>query len=238
MTTALIEITQTHAQELAEVYRDPVVTRAVALEVTDDAGYMVAAEFLVDEIAPAIAAITEGCEPVVSAAHKAHKAACDQRKKLLDPLKAAERMLKEKMGTYQTEKLRRQREEQERLAREAAALEEDARILEAVELERVGQNEQAEKMISGEIPVDNVAPPPAPTTKLATASGMRTGKDWEVTITDERLVFQGIADGKIPRAAAKLDPAAIKRLVKAADGEVDYPGVYVREIVTVGRTGR
>jgi hypothetical protein len=74
---------------------------------------------LCKQIKKGVKEIQEVTKPIISEAHKKHKDLKLAENVLIDPLKEAEKELKEKIGEYTSEKLKRQEELQKRLEKEA-----------------------------------------------------------------------------------------------------------------------
>lgn len=113
---------------------NPVVARANALVIRCQSDLESAKETISRVIKALKKEIDETFDPIISKAFSAHKEAVAQKKKHYEPLEAAERQIKQKMGAYldEQERLRRieeqkQREEAER-QRQAAIAKADKRI--------------------------------------------------------------------------------------------------------------
>jgi len=98
--TTATEIPKSEIATLKE-QSHPIVTRANLLLITDSLSYTEAAEILTHEINPMKKAVLKGCDAVRTATKAAAKAALEQEKALLSPLKQAETLLKTKMEDYQ-----------------------------------------------------------------------------------------------------------------------------------------
>jgi hypothetical protein len=179
-------------------------------------------------------------DPIVDAAHKAHKVAVDQRRNMLAPVEGAERVLRERMGTYEQEQQRLAREaelarqrEQERLEAEARAeaerLEaeqrkaaEDAALAVALQAEEQGDHETAEQIVAQRVFIPPVMPTPVfapPVSVVApTAQGVSFRDQWEFEIFDEKA---------IPREYLIADRQKIGAVVRALKGQTNIPGVRV-----------
>lgn len=199
------------------------VARAHSLAVTNDEQYAAAAAFLSEDVKPLLRRINETFDPIVEQAHRAHKTALDAKKKVAEPVLAAERAVKASLSLYaqRQEEARRRREaeirraEQERAEREA--------LDRAAELERQGHREEAEAMLDAPIVAAPVVLPPA-TPKVA---GVSTREGWKYRIVDP---------AKIRREFLVPDEAKIGALVrsmKGAAGElVGGIEVYSEQIVS------
>lgn len=87
---------------------------AKAIKIVDQASYDVAAEKF-KGVAQLEKEIIAHHKPMKEAAHKAHRTVCDKEKELLEPVQEAKRALSRKIGGWDTEQQRIQRDEQRRL---------------------------------------------------------------------------------------------------------------------------
>lgn len=231
-------------------------TRAVGIEaevrtlaIVNDETFTAAGAILRD-IATYIKRVGEVMNPVVAAAHNAHRVAVGQRDALLRPATLAKTALGSKMVAYELEQSRlrreaeetqrRERERLEREAREAAAAEqrrllkaaEDARLESAVALEAAGDTQAAQRLVEAPIvvPVVNAAPvvlatPPPPALPKAEGTSFRTDHGWRVT--NEALV---------PRIYLMLNESAIGKVYRALGPKTDIPGTeYVEKRIAITR---
>lgn len=187
---------------------------ARSLRVVDDATYRQASELLL-AVGSTRREIDATFDPVIDAAHKAHKAALAAKKKHADPVEAAERVIKGKIADYILAEERRRREEEARLQAEARTREEDARLLEAAALEEAGENDLAEAVISAPITVAPVVLPPPPR-----VSGVSTRTAWGYRIVNPAL---------IPKEYMIPDTVMIGGVVRALKGQTSIPGIEVFE---------
>lgn len=157
--------------------------------------------------------------PLVEAAHKAHKALTDRRKALLDPLTAADAAVRRVALAYKQEQDRKkaeaeaeqrllQRREAERLAAEAAALEEAGKVFEA---------EQTFAMAE----IVNDIKPAAVVPAAPKLSGISTQKVWVAEIVDDAQVPVSIL-GMMLRP---IDMALLNTWAKNTKGTAQIPGV-------------
>lgn len=214
--------------------------RVETLQVVDAATFAEAAE-LVKLTAGYIKRVEEVLDPIVSAAHAAHKVAVAQRDGLLKPALAAKRILGARMAEWEQAEARRQQEaeraaqrERERLEREAQeaaeaetrrlqAEAETRRLEEAAALEARGDQEGATRLIEQPVaapvvlpaPVFQARPPAPPPPKV---SGVSFRDEWD---------FEVIAPFSVPREYLQVDEKAIRAVVKALRGQTQIPGVRV-----------
>ncbi len=155
-----------------------IVEQARAITINTDEDYQGAGEFLRTGIKAVRAKIAATFDPIIKAAHTAHKEAIGQRKIIEDPVKEAERIVKAAMGAYhhaQQAERRRIEEAQLKAAREVAEAEQLER---AVKLEEAGWSAEAEAVVSQ--PVAPVIVPQAEAPKAAGVS-VRTKQCFRVT---------------------------------------------------------
>ena len=197
-------------------------SHAIALPVNDDETNLVAGEFLV-AIRGLRRRIDETFDPVIDAAYRSHKAAIAAKKKHADPVDAAERIIKRKIGDYSLQEESRRRVEEARLQAEARAREEEARLAEAVALEQAGESALADSVIAVPLVVAPVVLPPPPT-----AAGVSTRTTWAFRIVNPAI---------IPRDFLTPDRVKIGGVVRALKGYANIPGIEPYEDRTVAVRG-
>lgn len=214
-------------------------TQAQALTVTDAESFQRASEFI-RGIATYMKRVGDVLDPIVSAAHNAHRVAVAQRDALLKPAQGAKRILGERLALWEQDQARRRREAElaaqreqekaEREARERAAAEtrrlqaeaETRRLAEAEQLEARGDTAGAERLISEPVTVPVVVTPapvfaPQPMVEAPPKlEGVSFRTDWDFEIADAAL---------IPREYLIPDEKKIRGVVKAMRGATTIPGV-------------
>lgn len=237
-----IEVTALEQQSTA------LVSDIHALAVTDAESYRHAGGLLVT-IATYIRRVGEVLDPIVEAAHRTHKVAVSQRDALLKPAAGAKRVLGDRMAVYDQEQARirreaelaaqRERERQERAARDAAEAEvrrimdeaETRRLDEAAAMEARGDRAAAERLLEAPIPAPVVPPvfvfvpsPPSPTVERV--EGVSYREDWSFEVVDPGLV---------PREFMIPNEKAIGGVVRAMRGATNIPGVraFARRVTSV-----
>lgn len=146
-------------------------------------------------------------DPIVEKAHAAHKEATTQRKKFLDPLAEAERIVKRSMGDWIAEQERQARAAQmeaERIAREKQAAE-------AAELAALGLGDEAKAVADAPM----VAPEPAP---AVDRGGVTYRENWTFEISDWKA---------IPAEYFTLDESKVSGIVRTMKGATNIPGIRV-----------
>lgn len=161
--------------------------------------------------------------PMKKQTHDAHKEVCDRERMMLSPLQAAEKALKNKMGTFRLEEDRKRREA-ERLAREAALEEQRRKEEEALALENAGRGAEAMEALE-EAAIAETAAKVGVYTAPPKVAGVSTSRDWAITKIDASKVPVEIM-GAIIRP---VDEAAIMRLIRATKGGIVIPGVEYTE---------
>ena len=207
--TVVNEVTNRGALELS---RDELVAEASAIAIADDAQYKVAGG-LRKQLADLRGEILLSTQPVVKAAHAAHKAAKNQENELVNPIKEAESRLGRTMGAYVQKQEAAQREA-ERAARAKHEAEEDAALDKAQAMQDKGQHEEAAAVMEA-------VPRVAPAVKQVAApklAGTRRTENWKFEIVDPNLLP---VDFLIP------DVKTIGEVVRRAKGETKIPGVRV-----------
>ena len=179
-----------------------VVEQAGALAVTDPASYERAATFRKEILRPMMAEIDSTFDPIVRKAHEAHKEALAQKKKVYDPLAAADKALDRAMGAFALKQRQEAEAEQRRLLAEARRREEDERLSQAAALEKAGMGTEAMAVLDS---------PPAPVSapvviaNVPKLAGVSTRDNWKFRIADaakikrEWLVPDEVAIGSVVR---------------------------------------
>lgn len=173
-------------------------------------------------------------DPIITAAHAAHREACSQKKRAETPLAEAETILKRGLIAYDTEQERIRRIEERRL-QELARLEQEARQLaEAAELERQANaatdlteayqmRHEAEALLDAPI----VAPVVVLERSTPKVSGISYREVWRFRVTDAAT---------IPREYLAVDEQKIGGVVRAMKGATAIPGieVYPEKVASAG----
>lgn len=168
--------------------------------------------------------VAEFFAPMKKRASDAHKEVCSREKMMLDPLNAAERALKNKMGAFRLEEDRRRRKAEEE-ARKAAEAEQRRKEAEAIALEAEGRDEEAyAALVEAEV-AENTAKNGVYAPTPQKVAGVSVSKDWEIIRIDDEKVPVVIFGATI----RPVDQSAIMRLIRATKGGITIPGVEYRE---------
>lgn len=187
--------------------------------------------------------VQEFFAPHKKRANDAHKALCDDERKVLTPAEADERRLKTAMVTWTTEQDRIRRAEEARLREEQRRQEEERRIAEAAAMETeanatgdLALKEQAEALIEAPIPVMPVqASTPAP--PKVDGISYRDVYRGEVVNLDA-LVEASVKDEQF-KAYLRIEPnqSAIDTMARSLKEKLKIPGVrLVVDRIPVTRT--
>jgi len=175
--------------------------------------------------------VDEVCDPVIEAAHRAHKAALEQKKELYAPLEKAKRIVDAKQLEWY-------RKEQERLAEERRKAEEEARrkaeeeaLRRAEELQKYGLGSMADAALEEvEVIVDRVP------LKPESAGGEYVRETWKAEVVDLYALVCAVAEKRVPLNWIEANMTAINAFARSSDGSVVVPGVrFVKEQTLVRR---
>jgi len=214
-----INLTTEASKRLARVFKAP--DRAAEISVKTDEDLRAADEVL-GAIKGLTAEVNDTFDPIIKRNHAAWKEALAQKKRHLDPLQQAERMVKSVVGAYlEAKEAERRKAEEERKRQLAAQAEaEEAKLAEALEAEEAGDNAKADELITSiEEQAPDIEVPEK--TKLAHTHTVKKPK-WEI-----------VDATKLPREYLMPDTVKIGKVVRALGEETSIPGVRVWMETTV-----
>ena len=200
--------------------------RASELQIVDDLSYGMAGE-LVKQVKIASKRVEEYWEPMRKSTYDAYKAVNTHKSEMSDPLKKAEKMIKDKMSSYMMEVERKRKEEEERL-RELARQEMESKLREAEEATLMGDDEGAE-MALAEASVMQNAMSTVVESVQPEVQGISKRKDWEIVSIDSSKVPIDVAGVEL----RPVDEKAVIALIRGTKGKVTIPGVVYREKITM-----
>jgi hypothetical protein len=187
---------------------------------------------LLKGIAALLKEIDQSCDPVIKKAFETHKAAVAQKKVFQAGPKKAQQIVKGKVATYV--------EEEEKKARQKAALEEAAAREErakaevtAKELEDMGDHELAD-VVREESEVAAATPPVEEKPK---SSGLVMGVRWYGEVTNKADLVLAVAEGKVPLAVLDVNQKVLNQQATSLKNELKWPGVRVyskKQVATRG----
>lgn len=216
MSEPALKIVETEVTEKAL----SIVEQAGMVKITDSKSYEVSG-FLWKTIGEVMKEVKETFDPIVDAAFKAHKKACEQRSKYFDPLAKAQKEVKRLMGVWEAEREAERQAEQKRLEEIARKEEEERRLQEAIEAEEQakanGATEQeaaqeAEAIINEPVYVAPVVLPK----ETPKVKGLSFRTVWKFRITNLDA---------IPRQYMIPDEKAIGAIVRSSQGRIRIAGV-------------
>jgi hypothetical protein len=204
--------------------------QATAMVVADQGGYDQATEAL--KVVKGLASqISETFDPIISAAHAAHKIACDQRKRLLDPLTQAELLIKRKVGSFLDEQERLRLAEQRRLEEEERKRAEEEALATAIANEAALKEAGAAPeeidaqtaLLLDEAPAQ-VAPVLARPT-FQKAAGVSATPRYSAEVTNLKELMKAVLEGKAPENCIIADMTVLNGLARSLKDHLRYPGV-------------
>lgn len=158
--------------------------------------------------------IGETFDPIVAKAHATHKEAVSQRKKHLEPVEQAQKIIKRKMIGWESEQERLRREEERELQVEAQKQAEEEALRAAVAAEEAGDIEVAEAIIQEPVMAAPVVLPKS----VPKVDGFVSRTVWKFRITDEKL---------IPREYLMADEKKLGGIARAMKNDITIPGVEI-----------
>ena len=206
--------------------------KAQALHVTDQASYNTMGEYL-----SAVLALRDEAEahhrPMIKGAHAAWQATLDGLKRIDEPLKKAEQILRQKNSEWEREQ-ERIRNEQARLLREA----EEKRHAEELEAQ-IAEAEASGATVNEVSAIIEQAPPPPPVVAPPTferASFLSKPRDnWQASITNWTQFLQYVVNGEVKSGIAHPEclgaiigsPVGLNAFAKLIKHSVRVPGLTV-----------
>ena len=188
--------------------------KAQALEITNSDQYEMAG-LLWKEIKAFRAKIAETFDPIIQAAHKAHKEAVGKKKEVDTPADLAQRHVKKLMSDYDYEQEQIRLKEEEEARQKALKEEEDRRLEEAQAAEDAGMGDIAETILDQPVEAPTVVVPKS----VPKVAGVSFRKVWDFVVEDP---------DKIPVAYKIPDQVALNNLARAQKSKTNIPGGYAR----------
>lgn len=212
----------------------PVVRAELDITVTDGINYGVAAEFLM-ELKAAQSKVVKFFGPMKQKAHAAWKEIVASESNVLNPLKAAEDSIKNKLLYYDAEEKRKAVEEQRRLQKIAdakAEAERQRQIKAAENLKtdslREERLEEAEEVIAPIIHVQHDTP------KIR---GISSRTVWKARIVNKQAFIKAGGSDQNLLGFITIDETSLNRLAQATKGQLNYPGIEFYSVRGMGARG-
>jgi len=174
-------------------------------------------DLAVSECTALIKRIKEIHDPICKATNAAHKVATGAKKKLIDPIEAAFKIIDTRLGNFKMAYDRKIAAEKKILEDKAKKEQEEAALAQAVELEDDGAPPEIVKAV-----LETANEPAAamkPETPALSSNNSRT-PDWDIEIIDKKLV---------PDYYKSVNEGTIRTAVRSAKGNIKIPGVRVIE---------
>lgn len=195
---------------------------AKATRIVNNEQYVKAGEILL-AIKQARKSVDETFDPVIAAAFRSHKEACNAKKKIESPIVEAEGIIKAEIGRYMEEQERIRREEELKLQELARKHHEDMALQEAAALEDAGLRQEAEDAISNPVMPAIVLSNPVPK-----VTGISSRESYYATVTDIKALCRAVADGRVPPMSVIANMTFLNNQARAMKGLMQYPGVTVQ----------
>lgn len=206
--------------------------RAAAVQIRDQASYDVAVELL-----KGIKSLRKEAEdhhrPMIDAAYRAHRAACDALKRIDEPLKQAETQVKGRIGGWEMEQERIRREEQRRREEEARRLAEEEILANAIAAEASGASPVEVAAIVEEAATAPLVAPPPPPPAYEKAAGVAVRTSYSAEVFNLMDLILHVA--RNPELSNLLAPnlTAIRALARAQGEQFKVPGVRLVKLANV-----
>ena len=204
-------------------------TEAEGFEITSQESYNLANEFG-RRIKQSMKTIDEYCDPVIEAAHKAHKAACDQKKALYAPFEAAKKIIDAKQIAWYRAEQARAAEERRKAEEEARKKAEEEALARAQELQDMGMNEAAEEAISQPVVIEKVT-----VAEPVRAGGESFRETWKAEVVDLMALVKAVAAGTQPLAYLEANTSTLNRAAAMFKGTSPIPGVRIFSDTIIAR---
>ena len=203
--------------------------KATHIQIMDAETFKEAAEFTLT-LRAVKKEIDNTFDPIVKKAHEAHKEAVAQKKKVMEPVEQAQKIIDRKIGDFHAEQERIRKAEEDRLRKEAEEQarkeEEERRIEEAARLEQEGDSEMAEMILESPI-----APPvvviPTVQTQAPKVEGLSVTKLYKAEVFSLPQLVQAVAQGRAPIGLLEVNQTALNGMARALKEAFSVPGCRV-----------
>jgi len=190
-----------------------------ALVVIDQASYDYA-DAISAKANDALKKIDASCDPVIKAAHDAHKAALAQKKTLRDPIEAVKKAIDTKMIAWYKAEQARIAEERRKAEEEARKKAEEEALAKAAALEAEGLTAAAAQVLESPIAVEKVDIP-----DIEKGAGVSYRESWSAEVSDLMTLVKAIAEGKTPLYYVEASMTALNGAMRESKGQAVIPGV-------------
>jgi hypothetical protein len=175
-------------------------------------------------------------DPVIAAAHAAHKAALAAWKRIDEPIAEAERVVRDAMTVY----VAGERRKQEEALQAALAEEAERKRIEAAEAAKLARANGATREEVAAIRQEIREAPSAVIARpmMPAAQGVATVEQFDFEVTDLSKLVEYVAKNKAHLNALVANEKYIRSLVNAQRERFAMPGVTVTKRTGIRRTGR
>lgn len=214
---------------LIEEKSGDVTTKANSIQIATKSEYHAATNYLKD-IKSLQKEIKSVFDPIINKAHQAHKEAIAQRDKYLNPVKDAEKIVKDKVSDYAAILERERRAEQQRREEEARK-ERDKALHEALEAQEAAEHLKAQGDDKNASEVQQEAMKMAEEAVEIKAAKVKEEKVEGVSFRD-KFEIEIINASIVPSEWLIPDEKSILAFVKASKGTREIPGVKIIKSTT------
>lgn len=201
---------------------------AQQFKVTSDAEYEIAGLDL-KRIKDKMRALDDMRKNITRPIDAAKKAVMDFFRGPEDFLKNAESAYKRSMLNYQQEQERIRKAEEVRI-RELQRQEQERLAREAEEAEKAGDNETAEAIIQQAAEMPAAIVPRRDPPKVA---GVKTQVRWSATVKDKMALIRAVAEGKVPDIALEVNTKFLNQQAVSLKSALNIPGVVAESKETI-----
>ena len=203
--------------------------KATHIQIMDAETFKEAAEFTLT-LRAVKKEIDNTFDPIVKKAHEAHKEAVAQKKKVMEPVEQAQKIIDRKIGDFHAEQERIRKAEEDRLRKEAEEQarkeEEERRLEEAARLEQEGDSAMADAILEAPI-----LPQPVVVPKVATQApkveGLSVSKIYKGEVVNLAQLIQAVAQGRAPIGLLEVNQTALNGMARALKEAFNVPGCRV-----------
>lgn len=161
-------------------------------------------------------------DPVVKAAHEAHKVAVNQKKSVAQPLMDADLLLMRSRLKWEGEVERKRIAEENRLRQEAEERERDRQLAEAARLAESGDVAAASELLDEPLEIKEVVKVESSLPSMAGFSGRTT---WRAEVVDLKALVKAVAEGRAPIECLEANQVFLNRQATAFRGALQIDGV-------------
>ena len=168
--------------------------------------------------------IDEAYDSLIAAAYRSHKEAVTKKKSFYLPIEEATKYVKNIMSDYDEAQERIRLEAERKLREEAMRREEEARLQAAIEAEKAGQQEVADKIMDMPI-VEPVVMMPKTTPKLQGGPVYQTR--WNMEVENFEALVEAVANKSVSLNALLPNEVFLRAQARSLKNTMNFPGIKV-----------